>query len=588
MLHYTVIPDTLARQWHVTLSFEHSADTPQTLKLANWTPGSYMIRDFSRHITAIAATCNHNPVLLTQTAKNEWQIPARSGNWQISYSVYANDLSVRASLLDTQRGFIDGACLFLYLPERTEESHSIQFQGLPAEWRIHTAMTSNGEHSFTASDYAELIDHPFEMGANNDVLLFDVSGIEHRIVISGHRPTYDPDRLIADARKICEAAHNLFPQPAPFDEYVFLLHVGEHIYGGLEHRSSTALHIDRRALPSRRADQSPAYTELLGLISHEYFHSWHVKSIKPAAFIPYRLDHETYTEQLWIFEGITSYYDDLLLARSGVISPEHYLKLLAQTITRVWRTPGRKRQTLAQSAFCAWHKYYKQDENSPNAITSYYQQGALTALCLDLLIRARSPYSLDHVMQHLYQNWLDNGKGLADGDFEACVQEVTGLDLREFFATALHSTDDLPVAACLQQAGVEMRLYPLARQHTGAWVAEFPDNNEPDTDLGCRFRQEAQHALLSHVFNGGAAESAGLKPDDRIIAVDGFACTDFTAQAQTEAGEQHIVHFFRHGVLHQTELTVQNAAPETALLKINDAQALQTWLSGTNDPRENP
>ncbi|WP_027008913.1 M61 family metallopeptidase [Conchiformibius kuhniae] len=587
MLRYTVVPDTLARQWHVCLTFSQADAKAQTLKLANWTPGSYMIRDFSRHIMSIAATCNGEPAALRQTAKNAWQTPAQSGEWQISYTVYANDLSVRATLLDTQRGFIDGACLFLYLPERTDETHQVVFQGMPAAWQAHTTLPRTGEHQFEAPSHAELIDHPIEWGADNDVLAFSVCGIEHRIVIGGHRRAYDRDRLTDDVRRICEAALNLFPQPAPFDEYLFLLHVGADIYGGLEHRSSTALHFDRDGLPDPHigdAPPDPAYTQLLGLISHEYFHAWNVKSVKPAVFAPYDLDKETDTSQLWIFEGITSYYDDLLLARSGVIPPEHYLDLLAQTITRVWRTPGRKRQTLAESGFAAWHKYYKQDENSPNAITSYYQQGALAALCLDLRIRANSPYSLDHVMQSLYQDWLDTGAGLTAGAFERCVRESCGVDLDDFFALAVHSTEDLPVAECLATVGVDMCFCARKRSHAGALVALLPAGSGAAPDTGCRFRQEHGRAVLSHVFNGGAAENAGLKPADEIIAVDGFACTDFAAQTETAAGQRHALHFFRHGVLHQTELTVQNAAAETALLCIADYDALVRWLAPFSAP----
>ena len=183
----------------------------------------------------------------------------------------------------------------------------------------------------------------------------------------------------------------MFPSPAPFTEYLFLLHLGDNLYGGLEHISSTALLADRHSLPSYdMGEADKAYTELLGLFSHEYFHAWNVKSIKPAVFAPYNLDQENYTEQLWAFEGITSYYDDLFLARSQTISPEAYLTLLAQNITRVQQTQGRLKQTLAQSSFSAWDKFYKQDENSPNAIVSYYQKGALAALCLDLIIREKS------------------------------------------------------------------------------------------------------------------------------------------------------------------------------------------------------
>jgi len=327
----------------------------------------------------------------------------------------------------------------------------------------------------------------------------------------------------------------------------------------------------------READT--AYTQLLGLISHEYFHAWNVKSIKPQAFCPYDLDKEAYTEQLWAFEGITSYYDDLALVRSRTITPEAYLNLLAQNITRVHRNAGRKQQTLAESSFAAWHKYYKQDENSPNAITSYYQKGALAALCLDLLIREKSSgtTSLDTVMHQLYQDWLDTQRGIPEQQWQARAQEITGLDLHDFFQAALYSTEDLPLSGCLKTAGVELQWQPAARTDTGRLVSAFPDNT-PAPDSGCRFKQQDGRALISHVANGGAAERAGLKAGDTIIAVNRFACTDFAAQTETRAGDRHTLHYFRHGVLHETELTIQPAAADTAYLRIADAGRLARWL----------
>lgn len=584
MLHYLVIPDTLRHQWHITLKFSHNDDNPQMLKLANWVPGSYMIRDFSRHIITLSATCNGVSIELQQNSKNCWYIPAQSGEYQIKYSVYANDLSVRASLLDTQRGFIDGACLFLYLPKHNNEPHTLQFQGIPSDWNIYTTLPKTSNHTFQAQNYAELIDHPIELGNNIDLLEFTASGIPHRIAISGYHLPYDKQRLINDARRICETTLNLFPQPAPFHEYLFLLHVGDCIYGGLEHRNSTALHADRNTLPPiGMQTANNAYTQLLGLISHEYFHAWNVKSIKPQAFIPYNLDHETYTPQLWIFEGITSYYDDLILARSGVISPEHYLTLLAQTLTRVWRTPGRKQQTLAQSSFAAWHKYYKQDENSPNAITSYYQQGAMAALCLDLYIRAHTPYSLDTVMQYLYTQYIESGNGLTDGEFEQIIQNITGLDLNKFFLQAIYSNEDLPIQECLKNFGIGLRWFSRPQDDNGGLVQMFPESTGSAPDIGCHYHQNNHDATISHVLNGGAAELAGLKTNDKIIAINGFTCTDFTKQTCTTSGDRHILHFFRNGMLHQTELTVQTAAAQTALLKIEDHNALQQWLGCSVD-----
>ncbi len=580
MLQYTIMPEPHRHLWHITLSFEHVAGSLNILKLANWVAGSYMIRDFSRHMVHISARRDNQHIEIKQLNKNTWQLPEDGGNYQIHYTMYANDLSVRASLLDTECGFIDGACLFLYKPDRKDEPCHVQFFRLPEHWHIQTTMPRLSDTSFQAQNYTELTDHPFEMGAIMEVLHFTACNIPHRLVLSGFYPDFDRERLLSDCIKICEHELKMFPAPAPFTEYAFLLHLGNRIYGGLEHISSTALHADRHALPQHgMGEPSAAYTELLGLIAHEYFHAWNVKSIKPSKFQPYDLDNEIYTEQLWAYEGITSYYDDLTLVRSGVISVNNYLNLLANNLTRVYRNAGRKQQTLAQSSFAAWHKYYKQDENSPNAITSYYQHGALFALCLDLIIRANSTHNLDLIMQTLYQYYVSTGKGTEEGEWQKLAIQITNLNLHDFFTLGLHSTQDLPVEACLETVGLELRWLPENRTSgNGGVVQQFPETIVAKPELGCRFQQNTDGAVISHVFSNGSAELATLKPQDKVIAVNGFACTDFAAQAQTAVGDIHTLHFFRHGVLLQTDLTVQAAEANTAYLRVANVDLLNKWL----------
>lgn len=578
MMHYTLIPHVNSHQWQIILEFSKNNENENLLKLANWVPGSYMIRDFSRHIMTIEAFLNGEKMTIEQVNKNTWKLPEKAGVYQIRYTVYANDLSVRASLLDNERGFFDGACLFLYRPDALNEPCLVQFKNLPETWDIQTMLPEKQCHRFQAANYWQLIDCPFEMGANIEVLHFEACGIPHRIALSGHYLDFDRQRLIDDCQRICAYEISLFPKPTPFKEYLFLLHLGDRIYGGLEHLNNTALHADRHSLPPRDMGAvNVAYAELLGLIAHEYFHAWNVKSMKPALFQPYDLDKEVYTEQLWAYEGITSYYDDLSLVRSGVISVEQYLQLLAQLITRVHRNAGRKKQTLAQSSFAAWHKYYKQDENSPNAITSYYQQGALMALCLDALIRQHSSNSLDTVMQRNYQHYVATGRGTDEKQWVQLVQQITGVDLDKFFQAALYSVEDLPLTECLASMGVELRWLPESRQQLGSLVTEFPVAT-PSADIACRFTQQPDTAVITHVFSQGAAEQAALKPNDRIVAVDGFACQDFLKQVQTNIGDRHQLHYFRHGVLQQTELIVQAANTETAYLKIINNEKLETWL----------
>ena len=582
MITYTLTPDPKAHQWHITLKFQNPSDSSVVLKLPNWVPGSYLIRDFSRHIITISAECDGQPAALSQTAKNIWQTSPKSGHWVIRYTAYAFDLSVRGSFLDTNRGFLDGSCLFFSIEGRLKDTHSLSFNDLPEGWRIATSMPTTDSNTFQTTSYHDLIDHPVELG-NIEFLDFEVGGIPHRIALSGHYPDFDRDRLVSDICKICETELAMFPSPAPFTHYLFLLHVGDNIYGGLEHISSTALLADRHSLPPHgMTEANDAYTQLLGLFSHEYFHSWNVKSIKPSAFAPYDLDRENYTEQLWAFEGITSYYDDLFLARSRTIAPEAYLRLLAQSITRVQQTKGRLKQSLAESSFTAWNKFYKQDENSPNAIVSYYQKGALAALCLDLAIRNKSSgrHTLDSVMQQHYRDWLDTCQGIPERQWQARCQAFTGLDLEDFFQTTLYTTADLPLAELLATIGIGLQWQAQPRSHGGAFLPEPPtETPTPAPDFGARFKQNSDHATLTHVFNGGSAENAALCPQDKIIAIDGYTCTDLAAQwAQLSIGHTACLHYFRTGILYVADITVQAAEADTAVLYITDRELFENWL----------
>lgn len=582
MINYKITPSPLDHEWHILLKFTQDDDFPIEISLPNWTPGSYLIRDFSRHITSIDASCNGVPVRLDQIAKNCWRAASIRGEWQICYTVYAFDLSVRGSFLSTERGFFDGACLFLRVKGAEMLQHRLDLSDIPTGWCIATTLTETDRYIFQTASYAELIDRPVEMGLI-EFLNFEAAEIPHTLALSGIYPNFDRNRLISDLKRICETELAMFSSPAPFQKYLFLLHVGDHIYGGLEHADSTALLADRHSLPPYgMTDADDTYTTLLGLFSHEYFHAWNVKSIKPAAFAPYDLDKENYTEQLWAFEGITSYYDDLFLARSHTISPESYLNLLAQGITRVQQTRGRLRQTLAESSFTAWNKFYKPDENSPNAIVSYYQKGALAALCLDLAIRSKSSgrHTLDSVMQQHYRDWLETRQGIPEKQWQARCQAFTGLDLEDFFQTTLYSTADLPLAELLATIGIGLQWQAQPRSHGGAFLSEPPtETPAPASDFGARFKQNSDHATLTHVFNGGSAENAALCPQDKIIAIDGYACTDLAAQwAQLPIGATARLHYFRTGILYVADITVQAAEADTAVLYITDRELFENWL----------
>lgn len=582
MLYYQLQPYSLSKHlWQIRLQFKQDNQDNFSLSLPNWLPGSYMIRDFAQHIVSISANCNGLPTRLEQTEKNIWLGHGQAGEWSIDYLVYAFDQSVRGSFLSTERGFFDGACLFLRHDQRQQEPCQLTIQALPPEWDIATTMPVAGQKQlYQCADYRTLIDHPVEMG-HLLRLPFIANGIEHEIVISGYFPEFDQHRLVRDVQKICSAEMNLFAHSVPFQHYLFLLYVGQGIYGGLEHKSSTALQADRHDLPQKNGGNDDAYISLLGLFSHEYFHAWNVKSIIPAAFANSNLNSEAYTRLLWAFEGITSYYDDLFLVRSGVITPSQYLQLLAKTITRVQQGAGKDVQSLADSSFNAWTKYYKQNENSPNAIVSYYQKGALAALCLDLYIRhhTQQQKSLDDVMRALYQDWCARGCGLEEDEWLSIAEKATGLALQSVYQHYINTTTDLPLVQQLQQAGVQLHWHALARKHGGAYVEQPPQTVTASADLGCRFQAATPGIVLQQVFSDGSAEQANLSAGDQLIALNNEIICDFNTQWQRFAvGDQIHIHYIRDGLLRQTHLQVQPAKADTAILSINDPALVKQWL----------
>ncbi|AOY02100.1 M61 family metallopeptidase [Jeongeupia sp. USM3] len=590
-LHYRIRPADLAGHYFdVTLTIAEPATDGQVVWLPVWIPGSYLIREFARNITDIAARAGGKPVTLSKLDKHRWQAAPAAGPLVIEYRVYAFDLSVRGAWLDDTRGFFNGTSVFL-----AAAGH----EGLPCEveivapkgnagWRVATTLPAvklkdGGFGRYRARNYDELIDHPVELGTFDDDS-FKACGVPHEIVIAGRHRT-DFKRLKKDLKKICEAQIRLFGEPAPFDRYLFMTVATGDGYGGLEHRASTALITARNDLPlAHETDRKTGYIQYLGLCSHEYFHSWNVKRIKPAAYAPYPLDREAYTRLLWAFEGITSYYDDLMLRRAGIITPQQYLDLLAQTLTGVERTPGRQRQTLADASLDAWVKYYRQDENSPNALVSYYTKGALAALCLDLTIRQKTggEKSLDDVMRALWQRFGKDfdrdGRGVGEDEWERVAGEVAGVDLAAFFEMAIRSTADLPVAELLAGFGVDVqRRVPLGGGDKGGW---HDGKLVPGVSIGARIGADAAGVKLTQVFEGGAAHAAGLSAGDVLIAIDGIRLGSLDGVlAGYQHGSRLHVHAFRRDELIERTLQLKPAAADTWGLKLRD-DAANTLCAG--------
>jgi predicted metalloprotease with PDZ domain len=497
-------------QVHLTLPKPQAL---QRLSLPVWIPGSYMVREFGRHLSGLRASQGGAPRPITQIDKTTWQIECTGrGALTLSYSVYAFDTSVRAAFLNAQRGFFNGTSVCLRAEGQENQPHRLELRDLPKGWQVATSLQAatvdaRGRGIYEAVDYDDLVDHPVELGTFWRGH-FTAHAVLHEVVVAGALPDFDGERLLADTKRICEAEIAFWHanKRAPFDRYVFLLNAVDDGYGGLEHRASTALIAARRDLPQQgKTDAPDGYVTLLGLISHEYFHTWNVKRLRPTELSRYDYTQENYTQLLWFFEGFTSYYDDLFLVRTGTIDEGRYLKLVAKTITGVLGTPGRKVQSVAQSSFDAWVKYYRQDENTLNATISYYTKGSLIALALDLTLRSEGRGSLDEVMRAL---WLRSAGGpINEADIAQALQDVAGRSMAAELKAWVHGTDDLPLAELLEYFGV-------------TWQAQAPTLAQR---LGLKVNESALTGVrVSHVLRGSVAEQAGMAVGDELLAVDNW------------------------------------------------------------------
>jgi predicted metalloprotease with PDZ domain len=593
-IRYAIVPARPeAHLYHVTCTVADPDPSGQQFALPAWIPGSYMIRDFARHVVSIRAGSGRQPVTIGKLDKHTWRAQPAAGPLTVTCEVYAWDLSVRGAHLDTRHAFFNGACVFLRVLGQEHapcELEIIRPRGARyRNWRVATAMSRKrakpyGFGVYFASDYDELIDHPVEMG-EFALASFRACGVPHDIVITG-RHAADTRRLQRDLKRLCEHHIRFFGEPAPMKRYAFFVTAIGEGYGGLEHRASTALLCSRDDLPREgETGVTERYRTFLGLASHEYFHTWNVKRIKPAAFAPYDLDRENYTTLLWAFEGITSYYDDLALVRCGLIEKKDYLELLGRSITAYLRTPGRTKQSVAESSFDAWIKYYRQDENSPNAIVSYYAKGSLVALCLDLLIRdkTRGKKSLDDLMRALWRRHGLTGVGVEEDGIERLVEEVTGLQLRRYFDDWLRSTRELPLKALLATHGVETDLrQPESAQDKGGRPARSK-GAAGLAMLGIRARAQGDDSAVTHVLEGGAAQEAGVAAGDLIVAVEGLrpgqAGLD-AALAKRRAGERVRIHAFRRDELMSFDVQLKRAEADTCVLaeSVDGKRLRERWL----------
>lgn len=597
-VHYHLCPEQPeSHLFRVTCTLREPDPDGQVLRLPAWIPGSYMIRDFARNVVRIAARDARGEVGIDKLDKQTWRCAPAHGPLAVECDIYAWDLSVRAAHLDRTHGFFNGTSVFLRPDGMDGQPCMVEItapvDAACADWGVATALPAvevdgNGFGRYRASDYDELIDHPVEMGRFQRIE-YEACGVPHALVLTG-RCRADGERLARDLAILCAWQVRFWGEPAPFDRYLFLAMVTGDGYGGLEHRASSSLMCARRNLPAPGATGvGEDYRTFLGLCSHEYFHAWNVKRIRPAEFTPYRLDAESHTRLLWVFEGFTSYYDDLALLRAGLVGCDDYLEVLGQTVTRVLRGAGRHLQSVAESSFDAWTRFYKQDENAPNAIVSYYTKGALVALCLDLHIRGETDdeRSLDDVMRLLWKEYGLPGRGVGEDEMAAIIGRATGVGCAELLGEWVDGTRDLPLTELLEAHGVRLHLRPAdGLADRGGKPAAQGVRPQRRMAPGFQLRADGPLARVSVVRSGTPAEAAGIAAGDLLVALDGIRVPVDGLDGfldRYEPGERIACHVLRHDELLELELELAAEAPSTAWLEIHDEARALRWLAPGGD-----
>jgi len=546
-----------------------------------WIPGSYLIREYARHVLSLEASGAGGQLAVHKLDKATWRVEPTAGPLLITAEIYAHDLSVRGAFLDSGHAFINGVCTFPAVRGHEAARCVLHLEGpsvLPGSaWTVATSLTrltgAQGHFgAFSAASYDELVDRPLLLGPLAQAN-FEVAGVPHRLHFVG-APAIDLERIADDVATICSCHADLFGAPLPMAAYEFLVTALPVGYGGLEHSDSSALVCSQSDLPiPGETGVTAGYRKFLGLVSHEYFHLWNVKRLRPAEFAPYDLQRENYTRQLWLFEGITSYYDDLALLRSGLISADSYLDMLGKSFTRVYRSGGRRRQTLEEASFDAWIKFYRPDDNAPNALLSYYTKGAMVALALDLELRLRTDgrVCLDHVMQALWQEY-GAAKGLPDGAFERVAESMSGLRLDEFFQQALRTTVDPPVGILLAQFGVRLQLR-AAQSPTDIGGKPLEGDEQPPAWLGVVTRQEGERLMVAHVNFGGPGHKAGLSAGDQLVALNSARLDQERLTASSRRlplDREAQLHVFRRDELHELSIMPTRPPRDTACLSLDE------------------
>ena len=608
MLSYHIVPENLAEHvFNVKISIPVSKHDVLHLALPAWIPGSYMIRDFAKNIHSLAASSpKAQKHAITQIDKQTWRIEGASAGLEVTYQVYAFDLSVRGAYLFDEYAFFNGTSTFLEVREFAKDARSSLTSGLAPsislcivnnqvanKWEMCTSLTTSGtkesqgniEHYFTCNDYQELIDHPVLLGVVQKHS-FEVEGTRFHLVLSGETET-DVERICRDLTPLCQHHISLFGE-LPEKDYWFLTLLSDDGFGGLEHRASTALLYPRFHLPMRHesAVTSEQYQRFLSLCSHELFHAWNVKRIKPVAMIEPDLRTEQYIEQLWIYEGFTSLYDDLSLARVKLIEAQRYAEILGENLTRLNQTQGRHKQTITQSSFEAWTKFYKQDAGSHNHIVSYYNKGAVIALLLDITLRqlSNNRYSIDQLMKLLWSHYGRHNIGTPDDVIQTLCKEHFKIDVSAFLNIALYTSMDLPIDSMVQSIGLKL--------HTRAQVSLSDKGGVASKEnvvnaFGATYKDQGSGVILQSMRDGSPIVRAGGQIGDVLIGLGHWQVTSANLQRlldnQTTATVE--ITLLRQGRLVLGNLPIEPAIADVVYFSIENAELFDAWIAGDVSPR---
>lgn len=492
--------------------------------MAVWTPGSYLVREYARNVESVSVLAPDGKTLeFDKTRKNRWLInTGGASSVVVSYRLYCREMGVRTNWVESEFALLNGAATYLTLVERAPRRHEVKLI-LPPEWKRTMSglfeVAGGGPDRYVAEDFDTLVDSPIVAG-NPNVYEFEVGGKNHYLVNVGEGVVWDGPRSVRDVEKIVRETQKMWGF-LPYEKYVFLNMITE-AGGGLEHKNSTVLMTSRWATRNEKT-----YKRWLGLVSHEYFHVWNVKRLRPVELGPFDYENEVYTKSLWISEGITSYYGDLLLRRAGLISEKEYLEGLSNDIEQLETTPGRLVQPVEEASYDAWIKGYRPDENSPNTRISYYTKGAVVGFLLDAKIRRATAgtKSLDDVMRLAYQRFSGD-RGFSPDDFRRVVREMAGSDFSDWFDKVLETTEELEYKEALEWFGLRFKSRPPSKVEEEE-ISEKESNGgtqgeNKKTWLGLITRSNNGRLTITQVRRDTPGYNAGFNADDEIIAIGDY------------------------------------------------------------------